>query len=234
MSDIIGRTVERFKSGQRTRVLAFGSSNTERRVPGMHWFDCFELAVRKYGLLHTCINTGIGGDTSRGLLQRFDEDAALYRPHLVFLTIGGNDSSPDKNLSIQEFESNLLELHRRFSEMDCGVVFQTYYSPIPEGCEPVRLSAFYRYMDVVRKVAADSGSDLIDHLKRWELLRKTHPAKYLPMMLDGFHVNSRGNKLLGVDIARRFGAEFGNENLDCWGEALILQQLMDELENNCK
>jgi hypothetical protein len=53
-------------------------------------------------------------------------------------------------------------------------------------------------------------------------------------MLDGFHVNCRGNRLLGVDIARRFGSEFGNENLDCWGEALILQQLMDELEVNCE
>ncbi|MCX6992169.1 MAG: hypothetical protein NT011_03390 [Kiritimatiellaeota bacterium] len=127
-----------------------------------------------------------------------------------------------------------MKLHRRFSDMDCGVVFQTYYALNPAGCDPVHLNAFYRNMDVVRKVAADSGADLIDHLARWELLRKTYPEKYLPLMQDVFHVNPRGNMLLGVDIARRFGAEFGNENLDYWGEALILQQLMDELANKQK
>lgn len=232
MGDVIENIIGRFKSGQRTRILAFGSSNTERRLPGMHWFDCFELAiVRKYGRVHTCINTGIGGDTSRGLLQRFEEDAEMYRPHLVFITIGCNDANPVKNLPIQEFESNLLELHRRFTKLGCGVIFQTYYAANPMGCDPVHLDAFYRYMDIVRKVAVDSGAALIDHLKRWELMREAFPGKYLPLMQDNFHVNFRGNMLMGVDIARRLNAEFGNENLDFWGEALILQQLMDKLEN---
>jgi lysophospholipase L1-like esterase len=226
--------VERFNGGQRTRILAFGSSNTERFLPEMHWFDCFELAIRKYGRIHTCINTGIGGDTSRGLLLRFEEDAAIYRPHLAFITIGCNDANPNRDLKVQEFEANLLELHRRFSEMDCSVVFQTYYAVNPEGCDPVHLNTFYRYMEIVRKVVADSGAGLIDHLKRWELLRKARPEKYLPLMRDNFHVNPRGNKLMGVDIARRFGAELGNENLDCWAEALILQRIMDELEMKCK
>jgi hypothetical protein len=49
-------------------------------------------------------------------------------------------------------------------------------------------------------------------------------------MRDGFHVNHRGNRLLGVDIARRFGVPFGNDNLDHWGEALLLQHFIDELE----
>jgi lysophospholipase L1-like esterase len=232
MGDVIGQVIERFKVGRRTRILAFGSSNTERFLPGTHWFDCFELAARKYGRVHTCINTGIGGDTSRGLLLRFEEDAAMYRPHLVFITIGCNDANPSRNLSIQEFESNLMELHRSFTGIDCGVVFQTYYSVNPVGCDPVHLDAFYRYTDIVRKVAAGTGAGLIDHMKRWELLRKAFPEKYLPLMRDNFHVNVRGNMLMGVDIARRFDAELGNENLDCWGEALILQRLMDELEGN--
>jgi len=235
MNDAIGQIVERFKSGKRTRILAFGSSNTERRLPGMHWFDCLELAIKnKYGRVHTCINTGIGGDTSRGLLRRFEEDAAMYHPHLVFITIGCNDANPANNLTVPEFEANLLELHRRFAGLDCGVVFQTYYAVIPGQCEPALLKGFYRNMDVVRRVAADSGAALIDHLARWELLRKTCPEKYLPLMQDALHVNARGNMLMGVDIARRFGAAFGKDSLDYWAEALVLQQLMDELENKRK
>lgn len=234
MGYVIGRTVERFRSGQRTRILAFGSSNTERFQPGMHWFDCFELAVRKYGRVHTCINTGIGGDTASGLLKRFEEDAAMYCPHLAFITIGCNDANPVKNISVQQFESNLMELQRRFTKIDCGVVFQTYYSVNPIGCDSAHLEAFYRYMDIVRKVASVTGAELIDHLKRWELLRKEHPGKYIPLMQDNFHVNFRGNMLLGVDVARRFSVDLGNENLDFWGEALILQRLMDELEGQSK
>lgn len=230
MSAVIERMVERFKAGQRTRILAFGSSNTERFLTGMHWFDCFELAIKKYGRVHTCINTGIGGDTTRGLLQRFEEDAALYRPHMTFLTIGGNDSNPRKDVSIEEFRANLLELHRRFAALGCGVIFQTYYAVNPDTTDPVHREAFYRCMDVVRQVASDTGSDLIDHLTRWELLRTAHPEKYLPLMRDGFHVNPRGNRLLGVDIARRFGVPFGNDSLDHWGEALLLQHFIDELE----
>ncbi len=234
MGDVIGQIVGRLKKGQRTRILGFGSSNTERFLPGMHWFDCFDLSIRKYGRVHTCINTGISGDTSQGLLQRFEEDAAMYRPHLAFVTIGCNDANPNRNLPVREFESNLMELHRRFAVMGCGVVFQTYYAINPDGCDPVHLNSFYKYMDVVRKVATVSGADIIDHLERWELLRKTYPEKYLPLMRDGFHVNHRGNMLMGVDIARRFGAEFGDGNLDFWGESLILQRLMDGLENGCK
>ena len=230
MGHVIERIVERFKTGQRTRILAFGSSNTERFLPGMHWFDCFELAIKKHGRVHTCINTGIGGDTSRGLLRRFEDDAALYRPHMAFITIGGNDSNPKRDITIEEFRSNLLELHRRFSALDCGVVFQTYYAINPDATDPVHREAFHRCMETVRQVAAQTGADLIDHMKRWERLRTAHPGKYLPLMRDGVHVKPRGNRLLGVDIARHCGAPFGNDNLDYWGEALFLQRLMDELE----
>ena len=233
MSDVIKNFIDGFTTEKRTRVLAFGSSNTERYLPDSHWFDCFELAIRqKYGRVHTCINTGISGDTSRGLLERFENDAALYKPQMVFITIGGNDCNPEKNIDAAEFRANIEALHSRFTAMNCRVVFQTYYSPAPDLCEPERLRVFYEYMDIIRETAAETDSMLIDHLARWERIRLKYYDIYINLMRDGFHVKPNGNKVMGVDIARHFGVDLSESELGCWDEALAVQKLMDELEGN--
>ena len=222
----------RFKAQVKTRVLAFGSSNTQRRVSGMHWLDVFELAIdNTYGAggkHHYCINTGIGGNTTTDLLRRFDDDAAFYQPHLAFITIGGNDSF--QNIAETEFESNLRELHRRFNNKGCRLVFQTYYSPDP--ARNADLTAFYRLMDIVREVAKFTGAGLVDHLRRWELLRKAYPELYFEMMLDGFHVKCTGNMLMGLDIARHFGAQVNpaTDPAGFWDASLKLQGRIDGLE----
>jgi lysophospholipase L1-like esterase len=225
---------ERFKTSTKTRILAFGSSNTQRFLPGMHWFDVFELAIDNtflqthQGKTHFCINAGICGNSTTDLLKRFDEDAALYQPHLVFITIGGNDSI--HKMPEAEFESNLRELHRRFNAKGCAVVFQTYYSPDPSRTDDLAL--FYRFMDIIRKVAKSTGAGLVDHLRRWELFRKAYPELYLKMMHDCFHVKCYGNMLMGLDIGRHFGATVSRDTdpAGFWDESLRIQKLIDNLE----
>ena len=217
----------RFESRVKTRILAFGSSNTERHRPGIHWLDVFELALRKYGRFHHCINAGVCGETSYDLLGRFAEDAAFYQPHLVFLTVGGNDSF--RPLPADDFKRNLLELHRRFSKIGAAVVFQTYYSPDPARCDD--LTYFYKLMDIVREVAAESGAGLVDQLRRWEILRKAHTPRYLPLMADNFHLNGRGNTFMGLELARAFG--LGDDLVEPasdWQEARELMTLVDALD----
>ncbi|MGE9290146.1 MAG: SGNH/GDSL hydrolase family protein [Puniceicoccales bacterium] len=210
-----------------TRILAFGSSNTQRLCPGMHWFDCFELALHQnHGPRAHCINTGVGGNTTRELLARFESDAAFYQPQAAFLTIGGNDCKPEEKLDDSEFEANLFELWNRFQAIGTHVIFQTYYSVIPDGGE--RFQNFYRYMEIIRKVARKTDSTLIDHLARWEPLRLQRPEVYRPLMGDEFHLISRGNRVVGLDIARTFGWKL-YPDYDYWGEAIVIQQIMDEL-----
>ncbi|WP_269522730.1 SGNH/GDSL hydrolase family protein [Coraliomargarita parva] len=227
MNSKIEALKQHIESDERTRILAFGSSNTERRLPGMHWFDCFELALhQRYGAKAHCINTGIGGHTTRDLLGRFESDAAYYKPHAVFITIGGNDCKPEEGLTLEVFETNLTELWRRFDAMGTHVIFQTYYAVMSDGS--LRYQNFYRNMDVVRKVAEATGASLIDHLTRWEPLRLQRPELYEPLMDDAFHVNTRGNCVMGLDIARRFGWEL-RPHLAHWAEAILIQQVMDQL-----
>lgn len=228
MHEVIGKILNRFEQNKRTRILAFGSSNTEHFLPGMHWFDCLDVALcQKYGRLHTCINTGIGGDTSRGLLQRFAEDAEFYKPHLAFITIAGNDANPDKNISPDEFASNLQELYERFTKMGCMVIFQTYYAPDPD--ELGNLKTFYHYSNIVCEVAKTNGAYLIDHLERWEPFRQQHTDIYKKLMRDAFHVNRFGNMAMGVDIARHFMVPL-NDGDPFWDESLKIQAMMDKIQ----
>ena len=231
MTTVVKDFINGLSAERRTRVLAYGSSNTERYLPDSHWFDCFELAVRQnHGRVHTFINTGLSGDTSRGLLERFENDAEFFKPQLVFITIGGNDGNPIRNINPVEFRENLKELHRRFSAMNCGVVFQTYYAPDPDDCEAERLKNIYDYMDIVRETAAETDSFLIDHMVRWERLRLKHHDVYIDLMRDGLHVNEDGNKVMGVDIARHFGIDFGKSEIGNWDKPLKIQKIMDGLE----
>lgn len=214
--------------GAKARFLAYGSSNTERFLAGMHWSDVLELALRdSYGRFHRVINTGQCGDTSRGLLERFPEEAALYRPHLAIITIGGNDSNPGRGISPAEFTANLRELQRRFGELGSQVVFQTYYAP--DLANPDDLANFGAYMQLVRETAQATQSLLVDHLVRWEAFRRAHYEQYRELLHDAFHVNARGNAVLGLDLARQLGAQPADKPAGFWQEALAIQREMDAL-----
>lgn len=232
---ILAKIKEQLSAPGRTRVLAFGSSNTERYLYGMHWFDIVHLGVRgKYGGGKShFINTGISGNTTVELLARFSSDAEFYKPHIVFITIGGNDANPARNVSKEQFRENLIRLNNKFAEMGSIVIFQTYYSPDPKSVEKKHIENFYAYMDIVRETAADAGSGLIDHLARWEQLRTADESRYLAMMLNGFHVNEKGNILLGIDILKSLDIEpvvpvNGNESA-VFCEAVENQKFIDNI-----
>lgn len=219
---------DRLRSCTFTTIVAFGSSNTERRIPGMHWFDCFELACRNtFGPYTACINSGWGGHTTHDLIARIDRDCLRHRPELVFITIGGNDSNPDRNITAREFETNLLSIVQQLHASNARIVLQTYYAADIANIAPGHRTPFATCMDLIRKVARATDCMLIDHLARWENLRLRAYPVYRRLMLDGLHVNETGNLLLGVDIVRQFGLTLPDH--PCFREALTLQSLLDEM-----
>ncbi len=76
------------EAGHRLRVVCLGDSLTEASDvdPGQAWHA---LAAARLGA--EFVNCGIGGDTSAGLLSRFQEDVVARRPHAVILLGGAND-----------------------------------------------------------------------------------------------------------------------------------------------
>ncbi len=219
-----------------TRMVAFGSSNTERgpHAEGRYnWFDWLDLGLRKaMGPAQHAINVGISGETSTHLLARFDSAVEIYQPHIVLLTVGGNDSNPQHAITADVFKRQLGELVRRIQgSSDTLCVLQTYYSAVEEELDPLYFKQFHAYMQIVRDVAAEEGSLLIDNLKRWELLRLDDRVAHKKLMRDALHVNPLGNMLWGMDVARAFGVDV-NEMMHEWcHDALVIQRKIDSLES---
>lgn len=213
------------------RVCAFGSSNTQRRSVGMHWFDHLDLGFRRRfgGEVGTFVNSGIGGHTSDELLARFDRDVASFRPDLTIITVGGNDAKPERTQGDQVFHHNLVELVDRCRTIDSDVLLQTYYACDIELMAPAYGQNFLRTMDIIREVAAETGTQLMDHLVRWEPLRLRAPEIYRLLKVDAMHVNELGNQILGLDLLRAFGLEVTADDLPHYATALFAQLAMDTL-----
>ncbi|MBI4977184.1 MAG: hypothetical protein HZC28_06855 [Spirochaetes bacterium] len=210
-------------------IIAFGSSNTARHLPGMHWFDVFELGFRHtFGHAGACINSGRGGDTTVDLLSRFDRDCAAYKPDFVFITIGGNDANPDRKLSADAYRKNLVLIIQKLKAMNTSVILQTYYAPDNRNMTPDFMSAFNERMNIVRETAASMDTALIDHCARWERLRERHYDIYRPLMTDAMHVNHFGNMVIGLDIARALNLLMPDDALFIAPRAI--QSLMDSEE----
>jgi lysophospholipase L1-like esterase len=218
------------KAGEAFRVVAFGSSNTQRFQVGMHWFDFVELGFKSVnGGCGQFINSGIGGNTTLDLLRRFDNELALYKPHLVIMTIGGNDANPNRELDADTYRNNLKLLHEKITGLGAELVFQTYYGCDLEQLDPDYTKNLVKYMQTIREVAQESGCHVVDHFARWEKLRVHDVEVYRSMMRDAMHVNPLGNMVMGLDLIDFFEMKLPEEFKLYCREGLTIKSYLDTL-----
>jgi len=227
-----------FEKNDMTRLLAFGSSNTQlgQHADGcFNWFNWLDVGLGNHvGRKLITINSGISGDTCAQLLERYERDCAFFKPDIVIVTIGGNDSNPERGITPEKFRELLEELISRLKEnKNCRVMLQTYYSfdieKLPES-EKGWGNNFPVYMEIVRQTAKKSDCLLIDHLVRWEKLRKADVVLYRKLMRDTKHLTPLGNMVMGLDTLRAFGAWLTGELPAQCKEGTKIQKLMDKLE----
>ena len=187
---------------QVNRVVAFGSSNT---IIGTHnegrhsWVGWLAFALQQTVKQRIwIINTGIGGNTAADLVARVDGDVVAVQPHLVIITIGGNDSGHGRSLA--DFEADLRSLEKTLHQASALVVFQTYYALLPDWGNDVT-----KHMEVERRVAATTGAGLIDQYAWFLPWLQSDLAGYRTIMCDPGHLNALGNCLFGTLAARCFG-----------------------------
>lgn len=223
--------MKKLEAGEHVVVEAFGSSNTQRRIPGMTWFDFVELGFR----LHfgkgcgTFINTGIGGDTTKMMLDRFDRDVKRYTPDLVIITAGGNDCNPNFGITPEMYYENLCELHRRITDFGGQVLLQTYYSCQFEYLLKEQAEGFVKNMQMIRVAAQNLECALHDNFARWETLRKEYNSLYNSLMVDSMHVNPDGNSVIGLDLLRSFNVEIPEQFRSSFRTGYFIQKLLDNI-----
>jgi len=143
------------------------------------------------------ITSAISGDNTRGLLAGFDWRVAQFKPDVVFVMIGMNDCSEDNDITVEEFEGNLLELTTMIDNLGAVPVLQTT-CPILPGQASGRSPHLDSYMDAIRRVAAAHKLPLIDHTRFWQ----EHSDSHFFWMSNAFHPNGYGHRALAEHIYR--------------------------------
>jgi lysophospholipase L1-like esterase len=132
------------------------------------------------------LNAGISGDGSAGGLQRLERDVLAFRPDLVTVNFGLNDSTggPD---GVEAYKNNMREIFRRILDSGAEAMLVTpsfMCSYVPALVEGEGLRAFAKvaagiqndgvlamYVEAAREAAREMGVPIADTYKRWEQLR---------------------------------------------------------------
>ena len=178
------------------RIVAFGDSITEGKTgvtPDQNWLL---LLGKKLGPRFELINAGVGGNSAREAMARFEKDVLARDPDAVLLEFGGNNNdprNPDRQVDDAEFKRHLLDFRSRLPE-NCKVVMITFPPIIdeqhawrvliPGGKVDVQLDP---QREIVRGFAAENGWPLLD------LYRLMYPRRYELILKDGVHLNPAGH-----------------------------------------
>ena len=185
--------------------LFVGDSITHGALHTFGWRDYVELFAERVRFelgrgMDVVINTGISGDTTRGVLDSFDWRVGQFRPQVMFLMIGMNDCSQGSGIDVAQFEANVNQLAERAAEVGAIPVLQTT-CPILPGQAPERFPYLPQYMDAIRAVASREGLPLVAHARYWE----EHADQHFYWMSNPHHPNEFGHRVFAATIYRALG-----------------------------
>lgn len=147
----------------------------------------------------TIINAGIGGDNTRGALNRLQTDVLNYSPDLVTVLLGTADASQNKGIDIKEYQQNLISIVEHITPQKTLLISSP---PINERLLSERKKTFpqsnfvtmetlEQYVKIAAEVARSTDSYFLD---LWTIMRaQPNYSKFLKIK-DGVHFNHQGYK----------------------------------------
>jgi lysophospholipase L1-like esterase len=148
------------------------------------------------------INTGISGDTLKGVVARADWRIFQFRPDVVSLKIGMNDcrdGEKGKDVFRQSFETLLEKVRQQKSLLLLNTPNLIDFQKAKER------QALPEYVELIRELAAKHNVALVDHYAHWT--KETTAGARLQMWLnDGsIHPNNFGHLVLARKIFQDLG-----------------------------
>lgn len=157
------------------------------------------------------INTGVCGETSRGLLAALDARILRFAPDATLLLIGMNDALQGP-AGRAEFRENLEEIVGRLREGGTIPVLQTPNFVCRANSQT--RSDLDAYVDVIREVAAETDVPLIDHWDHWQSRRPTPESLLAWLQDESIHPNFVGHREMSRTICHAFGV-FDRNSMMC-------------------
>lgn len=143
-------------------------------------------------------NTGISGNTSRDLLDRWQTDVLELAPDYVSIMIGANDvwrqfDSPlihEQHVLPDEYRKNLEKLAEMTLPHVKGLIFMTPFFIEPRRDDPMR-AMMDGYGAIVKEVAAKYGARVVDTQAAMDALTAHMPTARVSW--DRVHPNATGH-----------------------------------------
>lgn len=172
--------------------------------------DAISKAYPDYGV--QVIGAGIGGHKVPDCQKRLDRDVLQKKPTIVFIYIGINDvwhwthprvkARGKKGTTPEAFESGLKDMIQKINDVGARVIVctPTVIGEKSDGSNPDD-KMLDQYSDISRRVAKETGSQLLDLRKEFIAYLKEHNptnAEKGVLTADSVHMNERGNRLLAT------------------------------------
>ncbi len=197
-------------------IVMFGDSTTAFRPGAVQqvYSERVKDALRKRASSLAVYNAGVGGNTTTAARRRFEKDVLAYKPRIVVIQFGINDSAIDvwkkppakkPRVSINDFEANLRYMVSTLQKSGARPILMTTnplrwrkntktlygrppYQPDQEnGFEQPTLLA---YNERVRQLAQAMHVPLVD-------IHAAFSARNAEkLLLDGMHPNDAGHALI--------------------------------------
>lgn len=166
----------KLKAGSPTKVVCIGDSITAGSDAGE---DRYVFRLRRYFDKHfpgkvDVINAGVGGDSTRDALKRFDKDVLAQHPDLVIIMFGVNDENfngTSNDVPVPEYRANLklmIDTIRQKTPADV-ILMTTSWKNL--GWEHTK-GNLNEYADCVKSLGKELHVCVVDNYQAWANLKK--------------------------------------------------------------
>lgn len=158
-------------------------------------------------------NSGISGNTSKDLLERFDRDVVELNPQWVSICIGINDvwrqfdvpACRDYAVSVEEYEKNLETMILKIRGKVKGIFICTPYYIEPNKSDLMR-NRMDEYIKVCKYLAQKYNGELVDFQGMYDEFCKYKHSSIIAW--DRVHPNQMGATLMAKEFLKHCDFDF--------------------------
>lgn len=188
------------------KIVFLGDSITRQGAGPAGWCGLVVSGLKSVGVETEAVNAGRGGNTSRDMAARFENDALSKKPAWMTLMCGTNDN-PNHGLSLEESKTHIRTIVE--TAQAAGVKILMLTMPVRGG--NLNENA---YNEFIRKFAKEKNipvADVFAEMKKTLVEYKAEHPGLLPSspplltIADGTHMNPRGNQVIAECVLVEFG-----------------------------
>ncbi len=161
-------------------------------------------------------NSGISGNTSRDLLERYDRDVVSLDPDWVSICIGINDvwrqfdspAIPEAQVMPDEYEKNVEKMILAVKDNVKGIFILTPYYMEPNREDMMR-KRMDEYVSICKKLADKYNCIFVDFQKMYEDFCKIRHSSCIAW--DRVHPNQIGATLMAKEFLDKCGFDYNKK-----------------------